>query len=56
VEPFVVGCSTRLRWALDAPSSELADAIDDTRSKAASAWLMATLVVIIALMVFKPGN
>jgi hypothetical protein len=50
----------RLRHAAassgDAPSGELVAVIDDARSKIASAWLMATLVVIIALMVFKPGN
>ncbi|MEO7295390.1 MAG: hypothetical protein ABIZ57_04535 [Candidatus Limnocylindria bacterium] len=39
----------------DAPTSELIAVIDETRAKIASAWLMLTIVVIIALMVFKPG-
>ena len=39
----------------DTPSAELTATIDDTRSKVASAWLMTTIVLILALMVFKPG-
>ena len=40
----------------DAGSAELSTVIDEPRAKIASAWLMLTLVVIIALMVFKPGG
>jgi hypothetical protein len=39
----------------DAPSAELAAVIDEPRAKIASAFLMLTIVVFIALMVFKPG-
>jgi hypothetical protein len=37
-------------------AEELTASIDDTRSKVASAWLMTTIFVILALMVFKPGG
>lgn len=40
----------------DAPSAELNTVIDEPKAKIASAWLMLTIVVIIALMVFKPGG
>jgi hypothetical protein len=40
----------------DAPTAELSAVIDEPRAKYASAWLMLTVVVIIFLMVFKPGN
>ena len=39
----------------DAPTAELIAVIDEPRARIASAWLMLTIVVIIALMVFKPG-
>lgn len=37
-------------------SPALQAVIDEPRAKIASAWLMGTIVVIIALMVFKPGS
>jgi hypothetical protein len=40
----------------DTPSAELQAVIDEPKAKAASAWLMLTIVVILALMVFKPGT
>ena len=40
----------------DAPSPELSAVIDEPRAKFASGWLLLTIVVIIFLMVFKPGN
>jgi len=39
----------------DTPTSELIAVIDEPRAKIASAWLMLTILVIISLMVFKPG-
>ena len=49
----------RLRGAAvasgDAPSLELSAVIDESRAKLASAFLMLLTLVIIALMVFKPG-
>jgi hypothetical protein len=39
----------------DAPSAELGAVIDESRAKIASAALMLITLVIIALMVFKPG-
>ena len=40
----------------DAPSAGLEAVIDEPKAKIASAWLMLTIVVIIFLMVFKPGS
>jgi predicted integral membrane protein DUF2269 len=40
----------------DAPSAELTAVIDEPRAKVASAFLMLIIVVMIALMVFKPGG
>lgn len=38
------------------PSPALQAVIDEPKAKIASAWLMGTIVVIIALMVFNPGS
>ena len=40
----------------DGPTAELEAVIEERKAKIASAWLMLTIVVIISLMVFKPGN
>ena len=40
----------------DAPSAELEAVIEEPKAKIASAWLMLTIVLIISLMVFKPGS
>ena len=40
----------------DAPTAELTAVIDEQRAKVASAFLMLTVLVMIALMVFKPGG
>ena len=37
-------------------SAELQAVIDEPKAKIASAWLMLTILVILVLMVFKPGN
>jgi hypothetical protein len=54
-DPWVARVRTAAAASPDAPSPELLGAIDDRRSRIASAWLMTTTVVIIGLMVFKPG-
>lgn len=40
----------------DTPSAGLEQVIDEPKAKMASAWLMLTIVVMIFLMVFKPGS
>jgi hypothetical protein len=55
-DPWVGRLRTAALASGDAPSAELSGVIDESRAKIASAWLMLTVVVIIALMVFKPGN
>lgn len=55
-DPWVARLRTAAVASGDAPSAELSAVIDEPRAKAASAWLMLTVVVIIFLMVFKPGN
>ena len=55
-DPWVARLATAAAASGDTPSAELSAAIDEPRAKVASAWLMLTVVVIIFLMVFKPGN
>jgi hypothetical protein len=55
-DPWVGRLRTTAAASGDAPTAELQAVIDEPRAKIASAWLMLTIVVIIALMVFKPGN
>jgi uncharacterized membrane protein len=55
-DPWVARLRTAAVASGDAPSSELSAVIDESKAKIASGWLMLTVVVIIALMVFKPGN
>ena len=54
-DPWVARLRTAAVASGDAPSAELNAVIDETRPKAASAFLMLITVVLIALMVFKPG-
>lgn len=55
-DPWVARLRTAAVASGDAPSPELSAVIDEPRAKIASAWLMLTVVVVIFLMVFKPGN
>jgi hypothetical protein len=55
-DPWVGRLRTAAVASGDAPTAELQAVIDEPKAKIASAWLMLTLFVIIALMVFKPGN
>jgi hypothetical protein len=55
-DPWVGRPGTAAASSGTAPSAELQAVIDEPRARIASAWLMFTLVVIIALMVFKPGS
>ena len=55
-DPWVGRLRTAAVAAGDAPSPELQAVIDEPKAKAASAWLMLTIVVILFLMVFKPGS
>jgi hypothetical protein len=54
-DPWVARLRTAAVASGDAPSVELVAVIDEPRAKIASAWLMLTTLVIISLMVFKPG-
>ena len=54
-DPWVARLRTAAVASGDAPSAELIAVIDEPRSKVASAFLMLLVVVIIAIMVFKPG-
>jgi hypothetical protein len=54
-DPWVARLRSAAVASGDGPSSELTAVIDEPRAKAASAFLMLTVLVIIALMVFKPG-
>ena len=55
-DPWVVRLRTAAVAAGDVPSAELSAVVDEPRPKMASAWLMIVIVVIISLMVFKPGS
>ena len=55
-DPWVARLRTAAVASGDAPSAELSAVIDEPRAKIASAWLMFTIVAILFLMVFKPGN
>ena len=54
-DPWVRRLQAAATASGDTPSAELQAVIDEPRAKIASAWLMGSIVVIIALMVFKPG-
>lgn len=54
-DPWVGRLRTAAAASGDAPTAELQAVIDEPRAKIASGWLMLSVVVIIALMVFKPG-
>ena len=55
-DPWVARLRTAAVAAGDAPTPELSEVIDEGKAKAASAWLMLTILAIISLMVFKPGG
>jgi Predicted integral membrane protein (DUF2269) len=55
-DPWVARVRTAALASGEAPSSAFAAVVDESRAKIASGWLMLSIVVIIALMVFKPGN
>jgi hypothetical protein len=55
-DPWVARLRAAAVASGDAPTAELSAVIDEPRAKYASAWLMLTTVVIIFLMVFKPGS
>ena len=55
-DPWVGRLRTAAVASGDAPSADLNAVIDEPKAKLASSWLMLTIVVIIALMVFKPGG
>ena len=54
-DPWVRRLQTAATASGDSTSAELQAVIDEPRAKFASAWLMGSVLVIIALMVFKPG-
>ena len=54
-DPWVARLRTAAVASGDAPTAELSTVVDEPRAKLASGWLMFTIVVIIGLMVFKPG-
>jgi len=54
-DPWVGRLKKSAVAAGDTQTAELIAVINEPRAKIASAWLMLTIVVIIALMVFKPG-
>ena len=55
-DPWVTRLRTAAAASGDAASPELQAVIDEPKAKIASAWLMLTTLVIISLMVFKPGS
>jgi hypothetical protein len=55
-DPWVGRLKTTAVASGDAPTAELEAVIDEPRAKAASAALMVILLVMIGLMVFKPGG
>lgn len=55
-DPWVARLRAAAVASGEAPTAELSAVIDEPRAKYASAWLMLTVVVIIFLMVFKPGS
>jgi hypothetical protein len=54
-DPWVARLRTAAAASGEAPTAELETVIEERRAKIASAWLMLTIVVMIGLMVFKPG-
>jgi hypothetical protein len=54
-DPWVARLRTAAVASGDTPSAELTAVIDEPRAKVASAFLMLTILVMIGLMVFKPG-
>ena len=55
-DPWVARLRTAAVASGDAATPELAAVVDEPRAKMASAWLMVVIIVIISLMVFKPGS
>ena len=55
-DPWVGRLRTAAAESGDTASPALQAVIDEPKAKIASAWLMGTSIVIIALMVFKPGS
>ena len=55
-DPWVARLRAAAVASGDAPNAELSAVIDEPRAKYASALLMLTTVVIIFLMVYKPGS
>ena len=55
-DPWVGRLKTAAVASGDAPTAELQAVIDEQKAKMASGYLMLTIVVIIGLMVFKPGS
>jgi hypothetical protein len=55
-DPWVGRLKTAAVASGDSSSAELQAVIDEPKAKMASGFLMLTIVVIIGLMVFKPGS
>lgn len=55
-DPWVGRLGAAAAESGDTTSVELQAVIDERKAKMASAWLMLTVLVILALMVFKPGS
>ena len=55
-DPWVARLRTAAVASGDAATPELSMVVDEPRAKMASAWLMVVILVIISLMVFKPGG
>ena len=55
-DPWVGRLRTAAAESGDGASPALQAVIDEPKAKIASAWLMGTILVMIALMVFKPGS
>ena len=55
-DPWVARLRSAAVASGDAPSLELTAVIDEQRAKVASTFLMLTILVMIGLMVFKPGS
>jgi len=54
-DPWVARVQAAASASEDTPSASLAAVVAEPRAKVVSAWMMLTILVIIALMVFKPG-
>jgi hypothetical protein len=55
-DPWVRRLRTAAEAGGDGSTAELAAVIDEPKAKIASAWLMSTIVLILFLMVVKPGS